>query len=259
MVATERSITRPLHAEPRPGNVPTFSVVIPTLDEAPRIASTVAELCQDSRVVDVIVADGGSRDATCALASAAGARVLRTAAGRGVQMNAGARAAHGSVLVFLHADCQLPVRAFDAMCDVLARGDDAGVFAIDYGSPHPLLRLVSLLSHVQSPWTEFGEAALFVRRARFASIGGFPEWPLFEDVDFLARLRHARTLGRARGSVQASPRRYLRRGVLRQQAWNVLLLALFRLGVGPERLQKWYAGGMPPPAPSLRSETALDA
>jgi len=245
VVATQRSITRPHRDQPSRGSVPTFSVVIPTLEEAALIGGAVAALRQDARVVEVIVADGGSHDATCALARAAGARVVPSAAGRGVQMNAGARVAEATVLAFVHADCRLPPGAFDAMCAVLSRGDDAGVFAIDYRSPHPLLRLVSLLSHLRGPWTEFGEAALFVRRTRFESLGGFPPWPLFEDVDLLARLRRARTLGRARGEVAVSPRRYLQRGVLRQQAWNVLLLALFRLGFAPERLQKWYEGCSP--------------
>lgn len=149
----------------------------------------------------------------------------------------------GETLVFLHADCCLPAHAFDAMLDVLDQGYDAGLFAVDYGAPHPVLRMMSRLSSWRTPWTEFGEGALFVRRARFEQLRGFPEWPLFEDVHLLARLRRLDTLGRARGAVRASPRRFERRGVLRQLLRNVLLLGLFHLGVSPHHLARLYEPG----------------
>jgi hypothetical protein len=155
-------------------------------------------------------------------------------------MNAGARRARAANLVFLHADCRLPPGAFDSMARVFAAGHGAGLFAIDYASPHPLLRLLSRLSHLRSPWTEFGEAGLFLRRRLFEEIGGFPEWPLFEDLEILVRLRRRTSIGRARGCVQASPRRYLERGVWRQQGLNLLLYGLFQLGVSPARLARAY-------------------
>jgi GT2 family glycosyltransferase len=142
--------------------------------------------------------------------------------------------------VFLHADCRLPSGAFDAMIEVLDNGRDAGLFAVDYHVSHPLLRLASRLSSLRVRWTEFGEGALFVRRQRFERLGGFPEWPLFEDVDLLARLRRAGTLGRARGCVLASPRRYQRRGVLRQLLLNALLYGMYHAGVSPRRLRDLY-------------------
>ncbi len=155
-------------------------------------------------------------------------------------MNRGAESVRGDVLVFLHADCRLPNEAFDAMAAVLAGGPESGLFAIDYGSPHPLLRLMSWLSRRRSRWTEFGEGVLFVRRERFEAVGQFPEWPLFEDVELLARLRRCGEVGRARAVVQASPRRFLRRGVLRGMLRNAVLLALFHCGVSPHRLCSHY-------------------
>ena len=235
-LATGRRITE----ESPSAAAESFAVVIPALNEAACIGAAVARVRRAPGVEDVVVVDGGSEDGTAALARRAGARVLASAPGRGVQMNAGARAARGSTLVFLHADCELPPAAFESMRAVLQRGHDAGVFAIDYGSPHPLLRLLSALSRLRTRWTEFGEAALFVRRERFESIGGFPNWPLFEDVEILARLRRRGRLGRARGSVRASPRRYLRRGVVRQQLLVLHLYALYHLGVSPSNLQRRY-------------------
>jgi hypothetical protein len=155
-------------------------------------------------------------------------------------MNAGARVSTARTLVFLHADCRLPVGAFDAMRHVLGNGHGAGLFAIQYDSSHPLLRLAGALSRLKTPLTEFGEATLFVRRPLFESIGGFPEWPLMEDVGILARLRRAGGIGRARGRVLASSRRYAHGGIWRQQMRNAVLLLLFHLGVSPARLLRHY-------------------
>jgi rSAM/selenodomain-associated transferase 2 len=220
-----------------------FSVVIPTLREAAIIEQSVAFVRAQAGVEDVVVVDAGSDDATAARARLAGARVLQAPRGRGAQMNAGARAARSPNLIFMHADCRLPECACDAMSQVLDRGCVAGTFAIDYASRHPLLRLVSSLSRVRSRWTEFGEATLFVRRDDFERVGGFPAWPLFEDVEILTRLRRLGRVGRAHGRVQASPRRYLQRGVWRQQSLNVVLYTLFRFGFPPARLQRLYERG----------------
>ena len=229
--------------EARARRPPSFGVIVPALDEADVITATVQRLRDSASVVDVVVADGGSTDGTVDAARRAGARVVVAPAGRGAQMNRGAAHVRGDTLLFLHADCRLPSNAFELMVDVLHTGRDAGLFAVDYEGSSRLLRLVSRLSHLRTRWTEFGEGALFVRRARFERLGGFPEWPLFEDVALLARLRAAGTLGRARGRVTASPRRYLRRGVLRQLLLNATLYGLFHLGVSPRRLHDWYEGG----------------
>jgi len=229
-----------------------FSVVIPAVNEAAIIGAAVTDARAHAGVAEVLVVDGGSRDATLDEARAAGARVLCSPCGRGAQMNAGARAARASTLLFLHADCRLPRDAVVAMRDVLARGYHAGTFAIDYGSPHPVLRMVSWLSRLQAPWTEFGEAGLFVRRWLFERLGGYPEWPVFEDVEMLARLRRAGPLGRARGQVRASPRRYQSAGVWRQQFRNAGLYLLYQLGVPPRRLARAYDQDCAHSSPSER-------
>ena len=225
-------------------------VVIPTWDEAAGIAATVAHVRAIGPEAQVCVADGGSRDATVAHARAAGAQVIDTPRGRGAQMNAGARATSAPVLLFLHADCRLPPDAFTAVHAVLSRGYEAGGFSIRYSSSHPLLRVVGWLSHLESRFTSFGEGALFVRRAAFEAVGGFPEWPLFEDVELRARLRRRRRLGRATGTVLASPRRYEAHGVWRQQWRNISLYFRYSTGTPPAQLVARYEAQ--PPARALR-------
>ena len=221
---------------------PPFTVIIPALDEEPVLFETIAHLNGFRQVDEVIVVDGGSRDATVQVAEAAGARVLRASRGRGPQMNAGARAAQHGHLMFLHADCRLPPDAFRCIEEVFAGGHDAGLFAIDFGSPHVVLRTMSKLSRWSTPWTQFGEAALFMSRRLFDAVGGFPDWPLMEDVEMLRRLRRRSQLARARGTVQASPRRFLENGIWRQTLRNFWCYTLFQLGMPPSKLVDRYAG-----------------
>ncbi len=226
--------------QPARGRRRTYGIVIPTLDEARSIADAVRDARAREGVADVVVVDGGSQDGTRAKARRAGARVVRSPPGRGVQLDRGARSVRGEVVVFLHADCRLPTDGVEAMDAVLDAGHDAGLFAVIYDAPHPLLRLIGAMSRLRTRWTEFGEGALFVERRRYEALGGFAAWPLFEDVDLLARLRRARTLGRARGRVLASARRFQRRGVVRQLLLNIFLYTLFACGVSPEQLHALY-------------------
>jgi rSAM/selenodomain-associated transferase 2 len=244
--SVRESVRRSLSDPPRPGNAAAvaprldLAIVIPTLDESALVADAVRRARALEGAPEVVVADGGSLDGTPDIAGAAGAMVITAAGGRGPQMNAGARATRAGTLLFLHADCELPRGAVEAIHRVMTHGHGAGLFRVRYASHHPLLRLAGALTRFETPLTSFGEAALFVRRELFEAVGGFPEWPLFEDVEILSRLRRATHVGRAEGEVVASARRFAARGVLRQQAANSVLLALYHLGVSPQRLRRLY-------------------
>ena len=219
-----------------------FSIIIPALNEESALPETLSHLNVFREVADVIVVDGGSRDETVRLAREAGARVLEATRGRGPQMNTGARVATTDNLLFLHADCRLPLNAFVAAQEVFDRGNTAGLFAIDFGSAHVLLRGMSRLSRWPSRWTQFGEGALFMKRSTFEAVGGFPDWPLMEDVEMLRRLRRRAQLGSAQGTVRASPRRFLENGIWRQTMRNVFCYTMFHWGVQPQHLVRWYTG-----------------
>lgn len=229
--ATQRLLDRPL------------SIVIPTLGEAARIGAQVERVRDLPGVHEVIVVDGGSEDATVALAAAAGAAVLAGPRGRGPQLNVGARHATGEIVVFVHADVELPR---DVAAQIGAALADAEIVGGAFRTrtvadrPHwfaPLLPLADLRSrYTRLP---YGDQALFVRAAAFDAVGGYPEQPLFEDVEFARRLRRRGRLHTVSATVRVSGRRFLARPLYWSAAMNVLP-ALYRLGVSAETLARWY-------------------
>lgn len=224
-----------------------ISVVIPVLNEALQIDDALAALESQATPHEVIVVDGGSGDRTAEFAARRGVRVLQAAAGRGAQMNAGAGVASGDILLFLHADTRLPaggLAAVAAAVDELGAG--SGGFLKQYQGGNALLTAVgAVLNGVRTRWFRalVGTQAMFVRRDLFESLDGFREWAFLEDVDLSDRLRRGpQPVAVIPLAVRASARRYTQRGTVHQILVNAIVLSLFRLGVGPERLARLYAG-----------------
>jgi rSAM/selenodomain-associated transferase 2 len=216
------------------------SVIIPTLDEAERIGGLVAQLRQQG-FDEIIVVDGGSKDATVACATAAGARVVSTSRGRGRQLGAGGSAANGDTLFFLHADSVPPADARALIETALAiEGVSAGCFRLTFDVAHPLLSFYGFMSRVNHSLFTYGDQGLFVRRAQYQRIGGYRDLPLFEDVDILKRLRHCGRIAKLEAPMVTSARRFLRDGVARREALSAALVALYHLGVPAAQLERWY-------------------
>jgi rSAM/selenodomain-associated transferase 2 len=220
------------------------SIIIPTLNEAGVLAETLARLAALRPAPEILVADGGSSDGTPALAAAAGARLVRCARrGRAFQMNEGARAAAGDVLLFLHADLELPQAAWNALFETLAAGElVGGAFRRFFRSRSRLLRwgaqLATLRGHLWGLY--FGDQAIFARRAVFERLHGFPEILLFEDLEFSRALRKAGRTVLIREPIFASSRRFEREGPARRLWANFVLTGRYLLGQDSERLARLY-------------------
>jgi rSAM/selenodomain-associated transferase 2 len=218
--------------------MPVVSVIIPTLNEAGIIEDTLKSL--PGGVHEVIVADGGSSDATPEIASSL-AHVIEAPRGRASQMNAGAAVATGDVLLFLHADTRLPHDALAAIARALREPcTESGTFRLRFSAEAPLLRFYSACTRVLPPAACFGDRGLFVRRAAFEAVGGFPEVPLFEDVEMVRRLHRRGGFRFLQQSVTTSARRFERHGLVRQQLRNVYLWLRYLGGADPERLAHLY-------------------
>jgi len=255
-----------------------ISVVIPVLNERGSLPATIAALRACRGIAEIIVADGGSTDGTVQWLQAQPDVVLvRSIRGKGPQINVGAAAAFvpddsdisetagiaetgtietaasktaatsgpsNHVLLFLHADCIISQPAMDALHAALADPRLAGGgFYIRFAESRPRsLRLVSwginLRARLRGSAT--GDQGIFVRRDVFQSIGGAPEWPLFEDVELVRRIKRAGKFTVIKTPVTVSGRRYIQHGVLRTALLIYSLRFAYWLGVPPQRLKNWF-------------------
>ena len=219
-----------------------ISAVVPTLNEASGIQGTVESLWK-AGVQEVIVVDGGSQDDTIARARAAGARVVSAPRGRALQLNRGAQEARGSILWFVHGDTRVPPQGGRALQEALMRpGVVAGAFDLGIDSSRWALQVVARVASWRTRLTRvpYGDQALFVRREAFEAVGGYPPWPLMEDVGLALQLRRIGRLTILPLRVWTSPRRWEREGIVYTTLRNWFLLTLFFLGMPPEHLRRWY-------------------
>ncbi len=221
---------------------PKVSLIVPVLGDDEALAVLLGEL-PPNPLVEIVVVDGGaSRAVAAAVVSRPDVRLLHAAPGRGRQMNAGAGAARGEWLLFLHADSRLPPGWLAAIVE-RAREAVGGwfLFALDDRAWQArwIERGVALrVGLLQLP---YGDQGIFVRRRTFAAIGGYREIPLMEDVEFVRRLRSAGPVAEVPLPLTTSARRWRRDGWLRRSLRNLGLVSLYFAGVPPARLARWYS------------------
>ncbi|MFO1310907.1 MAG: TIGR04283 family arsenosugar biosynthesis glycosyltransferase [Burkholderiales bacterium] len=219
-------------------------IVVPVLDEAPRIGSLLARLQpMRERGVRIVVADGGSRDASAEIARAGADRVLVAPRGRASQMNAGAACCTAAIVLFLHADTVLPEDGDRHVLEAVARGARWGRFDVRIDDRRAVFRVVESMMNLRSRLTGVatGDQAIFVRRDLFESVGGYPAIALMEDVALAKALRRHGRCACLRARVVTSARRWNRHGVWRTIALMWWLRAAYFLGADPSRLAARYA------------------
>lgn len=227
-----------------------IAIIMPALNEAGARATEFEQglyLLQPFRNNghELIVVDGGSDDDTFDIAQRHADRAIQCGRGRAVQMNAGARCTSADILLFLHADTQLPANAPEAVIRKIHEGHHWGRFSVRLADDHFLFRLIERLMNLRSCITGIatGDQALFVRREAYEAVDGFPEQPLMEDIEFSKRLRSLGWPACVQQEAITSSRRWRKFGIVR----TVLLMWRLRLayffGVSAERLAEQYRQG----------------
>jgi rSAM/selenodomain-associated transferase 2 len=221
---------------------PSVSIVIPTLNEARDIGCLVDRLRVCFPEVEIIVADGRSEDGTAETVRGL-ARVVFSERGRACQMNAGARAAAGEVLWFLHADCWPGERSVDLMLEALE--DPAvvgGGFRWGLNGSKWYYGICTSLAHVKNKIRRnlFGDMGIFVRRTVFEELNGYEEIPICEEVEFNKRLKKRGKIALLDEVLLSSDRRLLKQGPIWAFIKNDIIKLAFSLGVSPETLKRYY-------------------
>ena len=221
------------------------SVTVPVWNDTRALDRLLPVLLSESSELEIIVVDGGDTDELGELAARYPAvRFLDSPRGRGRQMNLGAAASRGDVLLFLHADTYPPAGAIEELPGLLAaRRADFGAFRVRFDPPVWLPEMLAFFTRFALPWSCFGDQGIFVRREFFEATGGFPEIALLEDVHWLRKAAKMGRMTRSPRTAVTSGRRFVEVGVGRQIRRNTAILIRDRLGATPARLAARYGNG----------------
>jgi rSAM/selenodomain-associated transferase 2 len=219
-----------------------ISIIIPAINEAGNIKKAIATT-QANLNIEVIVVDGGSSDDTVAIAQSLNVKVISSSPGRAMQMNAGAVAASGDILLFLHADTRLPTGFDEMICTALQQpGTVAGAFKLRIDASLLSLRWVEWGVNLRSHFYQmpYGDQAIFLTKAVFQQIGNFPELPIMEDFELMRRLKAKGRIAIISTPVVTSARRWLQKGVFKTTLLNQIVIIAYLLGVSPKQIRRWY-------------------
>lgn len=225
------------------GAIKPVSIIVPVLNESALLPDLLAHLVDFSQRCEIVIVDGGSTDDTVPQCARAGFNVIRSERGRARQMNVGARATHGEILLFLHADTRLPERADQLIIQTFERTRHQwGHFDVDITGTAALLPVIAFMMNMRSRLTGIatGDQAVFVRRSTFEAAGGFPDQPLMEDIELSRRLKRLSAPICLTDKVVTSGRRWETRGVWRTILLMWRLRLAYALGVSAEELAKQY-------------------
>ena len=223
-----------------------FSIVVPVLNETERINSVTEHINSQGKGFgyEIIVVDGDTQGSTIGAIHDNSVRTIKTQKCRARQMNAGAAMARGKILIFLHADTELPDNALKKISEVLENQQYVGgAFDLAIDSDRLLLKYIAFRANMRSRSNRipYGDQAIFIRKSYFDKIGRFKEIPLMEDVDLMRRIKKDnKKIFILPDKVTTSSRRWQRDGVLYTTFRNQVLVALFYLGVSPATLAKYY-------------------
>ncbi len=218
-----------------------ISVIMPILNEAKILEKTLSQLQPELKSHELIVVDGGSTDASVGIAKKYG-RVITSERGRAKQLNAGATAATGDILIFLHADIWLESGALTAVVAALSSGYVGGGFRQKIDGKCFLYRLIEIAGDIRGKYLKvfYGDSGIFLTRTDFEKIGGFPDVPIMEEMEFSRDLQRLGKTTLLTPHIHISPRRWEARGIVRTTLNNWLITLLYFFRVSPEKLANLY-------------------
>ena len=223
-----------------------ISIIIPVLHESDIINETVDHIrsLDGGEEVEIVIVDGAQETDTLSALEHSDVIKVTSKKGRGIQMNNGAKASTGDILVFLHADTKLPPNGLMLIKQSL---DDinvwAGAFTLSFGQAPLLLRMTLPLNDIRGRLTRvpYGDQSIFMKKEAFQRIGGYSEYRIMEDCDLMRRMKKAGMKIRIlKSKVATSPRRFERKGTIRTILEDIMLVILFHLGTDPEKLARRY-------------------
>lgn len=218
-----------------------YSIIIPTFNEEYFLEKNLKLLSSFEEEFEIIISDGGSTDRTLDVAKGKNVKVINSPKGRGTQLNAGAKAANGEFLIFLHADTFLPDNAFDLIKEFFADSSHKICrFLLGFDFNHKLLDLYSRFSRYDTQLTRFGDSAIIIRKTFFDELGGFENRETFEDVEFLKRASHFGRINILNASVTSSSRRFIQNGIIKKQLVNLLIFIGYFLNVNSLTLSRMF-------------------
>jgi rSAM/selenodomain-associated transferase 2 len=224
----------------------TFSIIVPALHESDKINSLVEHLegLERSRDAEMIVVDGNPNGDTIQAIGSDRVKKMVAPKGRARQMNGGASMAKGEILIFLHADTELPRNALKTINSAMAQGRYVGgAFQLDFNSEKIRFRMLARLASLRCLLTRipYGDQAIFIERDYFSALGGYKDIPIMEDVELMRRIkRKGDKICIVPEKVKTSPRRWEQEGFVYVNVRNAILFALYMLGVSPEKLASFY-------------------
>ena len=219
-----------------------ISIIIPILNEAKVLEKTLSQLQPELGTHELIVVDGGSTDNSVRIAEKYG-KVVISERGRAKQLNAGAAVATGDILIFLHADIWLEKGALTSVATAISVGYIGGGFRQKIDGESVLYRLIEIAGDIRGKYLKvfYGDSGIFLTRMNFEKIGGFPDVPILEEMEFSKCLRRLGKTTLLTPYIHISSRRWEASGIVRTTLNNWLITLLYFLGVSPEKLVRLYS------------------
>ena len=221
-----------------------LSIIIPTLNEESNICALLSQLLriQDDRILEIIVADGGSTDKTCNLVKEYPIKLLDLGTkSRAYQMNEAAKMAKGDVLYFIHADTRPPISFVDDIHASVQEGYQLGSYSFELDSKDPRLKILSFMTRINMLISRGGDQTLFVTLTFFDTLDGYnEEYVIMEDFDFIRRARKKTKFKLLDKSVLVSARKYEKNSYLTVQLANLSAFLMFYFGASPQKIKEMY-------------------